>query len=215
MGNVVSQMIPLSYQKGTAVAFAVGLTAVAHYVPSEEDGLMMSLSNLAYLGSFSLWFGMQFWVTFVAGLTKLKILPRHWFGKVQTALFHKFMMGGILLNGTMLSTFIIRHPFDTWKDDTLYMGSGLIFSNIMAGISGLLIEPRVAKHVEDMHKYEKEEGHGDEIGPIKSGSILEDPKYQEMKSTFFKMHGISTALNLVGFVVSGAHLWFLARKLHV
>lgn len=58
---------------------------------------------------------------FFLGLTKLKILPRHWFGKVQTALFHKFMMGGILLNGTMLSTFIIRHPFDTWKDDTLYM----------------------------------------------------------------------------------------------
>lgn len=74
MGNVVSQMIPLSYQKGTAVAFAVGLTAVAHYVPSEEDGLMMSLSNLAYLGSFSLWFGMQFWVTFVAGKCCCQVL---------------------------------------------------------------------------------------------------------------------------------------------
>lgn len=66
MGSVLSFLVP--YQKGTAVAFGLSIVAAAHLLPSNTESSKSSLINLTHVGCFAVWFGTQFWVTFVAGI---------------------------------------------------------------------------------------------------------------------------------------------------
>lgn len=65
------------------------------------------------------------------------------------------------------------------------------------------------------HKFEKEHGHGDEIGPITDEKLLENPQYKEMRKNFFIYHGISTTLNLLAFISNGIYFWFLSKKMKI
>jgi len=64
-----------------------------------------------------------------------------------------------------------------------------------------------------MNDYENVRGYGEKPGAIKSGEILKDPKYIEMKSNFIKAHAVSALVNMLNMAFSGFHLWFLARKI--
>ena len=57
------------------------------------------------------------------GLTKVAILPRTWFAKVQRVLFDHYFLAGFVLNSIMLATFVMKHPFTSWEGETFYMVS--------------------------------------------------------------------------------------------
>jgi len=65
MGSLISYIAP--YQKGTAVAISTAILGATYLLPDAKDS-HSSLINLGHLGCFGLWFGAQFWVTFVAGI---------------------------------------------------------------------------------------------------------------------------------------------------
>ncbi|GFO19761.1 transmembrane protein 205, partial [Plakobranchus ocellatus] len=77
-------------------------------------------NGMLHLGSFGANFGAQMWVTFVAGLTMFYSLPRHMFGKVQSRLFPMFYLWSLVCSAVTLSTFLERHPYDTW-DSSLFV----------------------------------------------------------------------------------------------
>ena len=66
-----------------------------------------------------LWFYDVF-MNWFAGVTKLNILPRPWFAKAQKALFHRYFMGGLMLNSVMLATHISRNPISGWGKESLH-----------------------------------------------------------------------------------------------
>ena len=68
-------------------------------------------------------------------------------------------------------------------------------------------------YMKQMHKFEKEQGHGQEIGPITDVALLGNSQYKEIRKNFFVCHGVSTTLNLLGFAATGIYLWFLSKKI--
>ena len=50
-----------------------------------------------------------------AGITMYKYLPRHTFGYIQSKLFPKYFMLGLVLSTTTLVTFILDNPVTTWN----------------------------------------------------------------------------------------------------
>ena len=77
------------------------------------------------------------------------------------------------------------------------------------------VEPKMTEYMIKEHKYEREHGHGDEIGPITDPEILQNEQYKQMRKSFFIYHGVSTTLNMVGIAATGVYLWFLSRKLQL
>ena len=64
-----------------------------------------------------------------------------------------------------------------------------------------------------MNDYESVRGYGEEPGSIKTGEILKDPKYIEIKGNFIKAHAASALVNMFNLAFSTFHLWYLARKI--
>ena len=63
--------------------------------------------------------GLQLWITFMAGQTMIRILPRHQFGAVQRQLFPKYMFLTSLFSFGGLSAFLNMKPVNLWQNDTL------------------------------------------------------------------------------------------------
>ena len=76
-----------------------------------------------------------------------------------------------------------------------------------------IVDPKMEGYMQQMHKFEKEHGHGHEVGPITDDALLGNSQYKEIRKNFFVCHGVSTTLNLLGFVSTGVYLWFLSKKI--
>jgi len=210
MGSLLSVVAP--HYKTIAVVASTALVGGAHFLPGLKNS-SSALVDFSHLGSFSTWFGIQFWVTAVAGLTMVKILPRNWFAKVQRVLFDHYFLSGFVLNSVMLSSFLIKHPAATWEGETSTMGKVLAASTVSVAIHSFYIKPWVSNTSKTMQDFEGDRGYGNEPGPIKEASILNDPKYIEIKKKFVKAHSISASLNLVNIGFSFYHLWYIGNHI--
>ena len=65
------------------------------------------------------------------------------------------------------------------------------------------------------HKFEKEHGHGEEIGPITDPELLNNQQYKVLRKNFFIYHGIATSLNLLAFAACGVYFWYLSKDIKV
>ena len=64
----------------------------------------------------------------------------------------------------------------------------------------------------ECHKYEREHGDtGKEVGVTSSKELDNDPEYKALRKRFYMFHGFNSMANLVSFVCSGVHLWFMAK----
>jgi len=210
MGSIISVVGP--YHRSITIGLSTALVGGAHFLTSAKN-TSSALVDLGHLGSFAVWFGSQFWVTFVAGLTMVTILPRNWFAKVQRVLFDHYFLGGVLMNSAMLSTFMIKHPFSTWHGQTSVMGNGLIASLACVGLNCFLVKPWVTNTSKIMQDFEGDRGLGNEPGSIKDKNILTDPKYVVIKKEFVKAHSLSAILNLFNMCFSTYHLWYLGSHI--
>lgn len=60
------------------------------------------------------------YIVLFPGLTKMKLLPRHLFGLVQSKLFPKCFFMGICLTTVALVTFTLQNPYATWQGDAKF-----------------------------------------------------------------------------------------------
>lgn len=76
-----------------------------------------------------------------------------------------------------------------------------------------VIEPVTTAQMFRCHKYEREhEEMGQEVGVPLSEGLRCDPKYMELRDRFFKLHGISSVVNMVSLGCSFAYLWYLQQN---
>jgi len=205
-------MSQLFCRETISIATSVAVVAIGFTYPNikTDDSVVSTLVSVAHVGSMGMWFGIQTWVSFVAGLTKIKILPRTWFQKVQEILFHKYFLGGLMLNSTMLATYLSRHPINTWQGPTMYRGASLIGSCALLSFA-LIFKPKLDSTINRMHIMEAEHGQNDVVGPIKEEKLLNDPKYKELRKSFVMGHGIAMLVNFTMYGITMYHLYQVAK----
>ncbi|XP_069005918.1 transmembrane protein 205 [Embiotoca jacksoni] len=162
--------------------------------------------------------GMQVWVSFIAGFALLRQVPRHTFGLVQSKLFPLYfycLLGSNFINLVVYSGYHPRDLLD-WHESVQMI---LYFvALILAGLNAQWFGPAATEVMFQMREVEKEHGLGNQIG---LGSQKEDyaklkeqdPKYKAYKSTFGRYHGLSSLCNLTGFICTTTNLIYTALNL--
>ncbi|CAN9505124.1 unnamed protein product [Ophioblennius macclurei] len=182
------------------------------------EGEPTDLAKVLHLLLLSFSWGMQVWVTFIAGIVLVRKVPRHTFGLVQSKLFPVYFNCLLGSSAASLAVYAVYHPRELldWHEGVqmaLYFGA-----LVAAGLNGQWLGPAATDLMLRMKEVEVEHGLGQEVG---LGSQKEayaklkeqDPKYRALRSSFGRYHGLSALCNLVGFVCTTTNLVYAALNL--
>ncbi|CAI5796294.1 Transmembrane protein 205 [Podarcis lilfordi] len=162
--------------------------------------------------------GMQIWVTFIAGFVLFRGVSRHTFGLVQSKLFPFYfytLLGCTFLNLAIFASYHPRELLSAW--DTVQIVSFFI-GLILAASNASWLSQVTTKTMFKMQEIEREHGLGDEVGLSARREAYQllkekDAKYQSLRQKFFKFHGLSSLCNLAGVFCTGVNLACLALQL--
>ncbi|XP_060108293.1 transmembrane protein 205 [Heteronotia binoei] len=180
-----------------------------------EPGGLIKVVHLFLLAT--AW-GMQLWVTFIAGFVLFRGLSRHTFGLVQSKLFPFYfytLLGCSFLNLAIFATFHPRELLST--SETIQMG--LFFVGVLlAAANASWLSRSTTKSMFKMQAIEREHGLGEEVGLSARREEYQrlkekDAKYRGLRQKFFTFHGLSSLCNLACFLCTGVNLAFLALRL--
>ncbi|XP_067930102.1 transmembrane protein 205-like [Watersipora subatra] len=183
------------------------ITVVVMYFLSHLDSASMNdvILRFVHLTSFSLYVGMSFWMTFVAGLTMFKILPRNLFSAVQSVLFAKYVAYCVLFSIIALGSYYMQVKA---TEGFLSKILGLLIC-VGGSLVGCAVFPLLSSKLAERNQIEKDENIGRGIGndnePCK--------KLKETNSTYAAiytrvvwLHGLSALTNLICLVGMTVHL---------
>lgn len=178
---------------------------------------LTSRDSFVYLFCLSSTLGLQMWVTFVSGLTMKRILPRHQFGQVQSALFPRYFFLNTLYTFGSLAVFTKCYPISTWKDEYSTMGLVLAGSFLLNALNSMFLSPKTVTYLNEMHEIEKRAGVGlTTVGKLIMESKLEnDAQYKEVTTKFHMYHGVSMLANFASFVATVGHVYLLTSGNYV
>ncbi|GLD73311.1 transmembrane protein 205-like protein [Lates japonicus] len=182
------------------------------------EGEPTDLIKVLHLLVLSFSWGMQVWVSFIAGFALVWQVTLHTFGLVQSKLFPVYFYCLLGSNFVSLAVYAVYHPRELldWHESVQMV---LYFvALIMAGLNAQWFGPAATEVMFQMREVEKEHGLGNQIG---LGSQKEayaklkeqDPKYRAYKSTFGRYHGLSNLCNLIGFICTTVNLIYTALHL--
>ncbi|KAL6477075.1 hypothetical protein MHYP_G00155740 [Metynnis hypsauchen] len=162
--------------------------------------------------------GMQVWVSFIAGFVLVSQVPLHTFGLVQSKLFPWYFYCLLGSNTVSLAIYAVYHPRELldWHES---IQMALFFvAVIMAGLNAQWFGPAVTENMLVMREIEQEHGLGEEVGFSTNRERYvklreQDPKYKAHRSSFYRYHGLSNLSNLVGFACITINLIYLALHL--
>ncbi|XP_069803670.1 transmembrane protein 205 [Dendropsophus ebraccatus] len=182
------------------------------------EGVPGSLVKVAYLLVLSASWGMQCWVTFVAGFVMIRGVPRHTFGLVQSKLFPFYGHIVMCVSFLNLVVYAAYHPRDLLSTSESVQISLFFISLIVSALNARWFSPATTTAMFKMQDIEREHGLGGEIGMssnIEGYKRLreKDPKYQALRKSFLRYHGISSLCNLVSLLSNGANLVYTALLL--
>ncbi|CAF0711640.1 unnamed protein product [Brachionus calyciflorus] len=226
MGNVISltydvsgQLYDRYYPKSRLfrpIFLSSGLMAAAigYQLWTDQNPRITKYSNLIFLYSAGANLGMQIWVSFISGMTMIRLLPRHQFGLVQANLFPKFFFLSSLFSYGSLSSFLTAYPVSTWKSDNLLMGSLLVGSFVLSLANSVWLNIKTISFNQKMHQIEKNAGEGITIiGKLKHQNKVEsDPEYQITKRKFGIYHSLSLTANALTVASTLAQFYLLGSK---
>jgi len=118
-------------------------------------------ASFIHLASVGAWFGISFWVTFVAGVLLFKYLPRHQFGSVQGKIFPYYFALSLVLTSLALASWV---HLEGGLDLLAAIKSGNEDGKVVACLGGaallsalqlLVLGPCVTKAMEARNKKEK------------------------------------------------------------
>uniref|UniRef100_A0A8C8SSK0 Transmembrane protein 205 n=1 Tax=Pelusios castaneus TaxID=367368 RepID=A0A8C8SSK0_9SAUR len=182
------------------------------------EGEPSSLAKIAQLFILSLAWGMQIWVTFISGFVLIRSVSRHTFGLVQSKIFPFYFSALIICAFLNLSIFACYHPRELLTGLETLQGSLYFICLLLAGINALGFSRATTAAMFRMQAIEQEHGLGGEVGLAARREAYQqlrerDPKYQAVRQTFFKNHGLSSLCNLVCLACNSVNLLCLA--LHI
>ncbi|XP_010304609.2 transmembrane protein 205 [Balearica regulorum gibbericeps] len=190
-------------------------------IPSQETTLMdMEPSHtvkLLHLVFLSTSWGMQIWVTFVAGFVMGSHLPRHTYGFIQRELFPYYFHIGSTCAFLNLTLFAMYHPSELLSEEQTAQII-VFFVCIAASVLNTQWFGQVTSDiVADMHLVERSHGLGQEVGLFTSKSCRQlcasNPSYGQLSQQFTLYHALSSLCNLCCIACNGLSLYFLAAHL--
>ncbi|KAM9394417.1 transmembrane protein 205 isoform 2-T2 [Pholidichthys leucotaenia] len=182
------------------------------------EGQPTELVKVLHLLVLSFSWGMQLWVSFIAGFVLIKQVSRHNFGLVQSKLFPVYFYCLLGSNFVSLAVFAVYHPRELldWHESVQML---LFFAALVtSGLNGQWFGPTATEVMFQMWQVEKEHGLGEEIGLGTKREAYaklseQDPKYKAYRRKFGRYHGLSSLCNLTGFICTTINLIYTALKL--
>jgi len=158
--------------------------------------------------------GLQLWVSFISGMTMIRVLPRQEFGLVQSHLFPKYFFLSSMFSFTSLCAFLHTNPISTWKNETLWLGSFLGVSFLLNVLNFSYLNIKTIEYGSRMREIEKLTGEElNVVGRIKNDSRIEnDPTYKKTKKSFLWYHGFVATTNVLSFALNVAQLYMISGK---
>ncbi|XP_061567553.1 transmembrane protein 205 [Cololabis saira] len=182
------------------------------------EGEPTDLVKVLHLLVLSFTWGMQLWVSFIAGFALVQQVTRHTFGLVQSKLFPVYFYCLLGSNFVSLALYAVYHPRELldWHE-SLQMGLFFV-SLVMAGLNARWFGPAATEVMFQMREVEEEHGLGNQIGLSSEREAFaklkeQDPKYKAFKSLFGRYHGLSSLCNLLGFICITVNLIYTALNL--
>nr|XP_057905825.1 transmembrane protein 205 [Doryrhamphus excisus]XP_057905826.1 transmembrane protein 205 [Doryrhamphus excisus] len=176
------------------------------------------LVKVLHLLVLSFSWGMQIWVSFIAGFALVWKVTRHTFGLVQSKLIPVYFYCLLGSHFVSLAIYAVYHPrelLDTHETMQLVL---YFVALTMAGINAQWFGPAASQVMLQMWEVEKEHGLGNQVGMSsqKEGYAKlkeQDPKYRAYKRTFGRYHGLSSLCNLIGVICTTSNLIYTALNL--
>ncbi|XP_030646041.1 transmembrane protein 205 [Chanos chanos] len=183
------------------------------------EGDPTSLIKVLHLLVISFSWGMQVWVSFIAGFALVSQVTLHTFGLVQSKLFPVYFYSLLGSNFVSLAIYAVYHPRELLDWHESIQMALFFIAVIMAGLNAQWFGPSATENMFAMREIEQEHGLGGQVG---LGSQREayaklreqDPKYKAYRSTFYRYHGLSNLCNLLGFLSTTVNLVYLALHLN-
>ncbi|NXI35925.1 TM205 protein, partial [Galbula dea] len=173
--------------------------------------------KLLHLVFLSTSWGMQIWVTFVAGFVMGSHLPRHTFGLIQRELFPYYFHISSACAFFNLTLFAMYHPSELLSDQQTTQII-VFFVCVAASVLNTQWFGQVTSDiVADMHLIERSHGLGQEVGLLTRKSCQQlrasNPSYRQLSQQFTLYHALSFLCNLCCIVCNGLSLYYLAVHL--
>ncbi|NXG67491.1 TM205 protein, partial [Hemiprocne comata] len=179
-----------------------------------EPSNTIKLLHLVFLSTS---WGMQIWVTFVAGFVMGSHLPRHSFGLIQRKLFPYYFHIGSACAFLNLTLFAMHHPSELLSDEQTTQII-IFFVCVAASVLNTQWFGQVTSDVvADMHLVERSHGLGQEVGLLARESRRQlsasNPSYRQLCRQFSLYHTLSSLCNLCCITCNGFSLYYLAAHL--
>ncbi|NXG13711.1 TM205 protein, partial [Grallaria varia] len=173
--------------------------------------------KLLHLLVLSTSWGMQVWVTFVAGFVMSRHLPRHTFGFIQSELFPYYFHISSTCAFLNLTLFAMSHPSERLGDEHATQVI-VFFACVAASVLNAQWLGPVTSHVTaELHLVERGHRLGQEAGLVAGESRrnlrASNPSYGRLCRQFSLYHAASSLCNLCCVVCNGLSLFHLAAKL--
>uniref|UniRef100_A0A8D2QLK8 TMEM205-like domain-containing protein n=1 Tax=Zosterops lateralis melanops TaxID=1220523 RepID=A0A8D2QLK8_ZOSLA len=191
-----------------------------------EPSNTIKLLHLLFLSTS---WGMQVWVTFVAGFVMSRHLPRHTFGSIQRELFPYYFHISSTCAFLNLTLFAMSHPSERGANLTLHMlevltagfapPQTIIFLVCIAAsvLNTQCFGQVTSDTVAELQLLEQSQGLGQEPGQAGSEPRRQlqtsSPRYRELARRFALCHALSSLCNLCCIVCNGLSLHHLAAQL--
>ncbi len=160
---------------------------------------------------FAVWFGSAIWVSFISGFVMFKTLPRHMFGRVQAKLFPRYFgLSAVCLAGIAAVALLDLRMGDPVEPIKI---AALVVAALGVLINMLYLEPRATEIMYTRHEIERTLELGDkphaEERDRREQAARDNPELARLNAAFGKLHGISSATNLLVCVAGLALLFFV------
>ncbi|XP_061703258.1 transmembrane protein 205 [Syngnathoides biaculeatus] len=182
------------------------------------EGDPLNLVKVLHLLVLSFTWGMQVWVSFIAGFALVMQVTRHTFGLVQSKLFPVYFYCLLGSHFISLAIYAVYHPRELLDTHETVQMALYFVALMMAGLNAQWFGPTATEIMFLMREVEKEHGLGNQIGlgAEKEGFAKlkeQDPKYKAYKRKFGCYHGLSNLCNLIGVICTATNLTYAALNL--
>ncbi|KAJ7317066.1 hypothetical protein JRQ81_003228 [Phrynocephalus forsythii] len=183
------------------------------------EGELGSLIRVLQLFVLSTAWGMEIWVTFIAGFVLIRGVSRHTFGLVQSKLFPFYFYTLLACTAVNLAIFAAYHPRELLNAGETVQIAVFFTCLVLAAANASWFSQVTTNTMFKMQEIEREHGLGVEVGlsaQREAYKLLKekDAKYRSLRQKFFKFHGLSSLCNLGCVICTGINLAYLALHLN-
>ncbi|XP_065194210.1 transmembrane protein 205-like [Sycon ciliatum] len=197
----------------SVVAIVLGLTVSPVLLGSAADDVVSKLVTSVHVMACALWLGTSLWSATFQGVIMLQVMPRHAFGVAQAAVFPRLFLYGVICTGLAVVTFVHQYPSAFASRDQFIQAVVLLISFASTAVNYALLVPASITLMFQCHKFEKEEGLGEQVGDPDRSKLKDNTAYWASRRGFLRYHILTQVLALVSCLCMAYRVAVLASRL--